>query len=312
MKKSFSSKGSFNSRYSNDLTRRALPRICMDDVSPLEPQWLSASSDLDEPVIPHFDPSLLACFERAVEDVSHSAQPASIRSKLESARFDEGKPKPLKEGSRSLSRMRSLRSRAAVDDIPDDNASQLRTFPFLHRKPSFSKVIALKNDHPNYSSQTYLDKFPKMCPPDCEGKVVLYFTSLRGVRKTFENCCMLRLILKGFQIHVDERDVWMHSKFRQELTEVMGAALSVPRLFILGRYIGGAEDVQLLHEEGILGKLLEDLPVECRQVCKICADVRFIPCTLCRGSCKIVTSLGISERCSECNENGLIMCPLCD
>ncbi|KAH7298119.1 hypothetical protein KP509_25G027400 [Ceratopteris richardii] len=123
---------------------------------------------------------------------------------------------------------------------------------------------------------------------------------------------MLRLILKGFQIHVDERDVWMHSKFRQELTEVMGAALSVPRLFILGRYIGGAEDVQLLHEEGILGKLLEDLPVECRQVCKICADVRFIPCTLCRGSCKIVTSLGISERCSECNENGLIMCPLCD
>lgn len=316
LEQSLTPKKRVNAKLSNDFTRRAFPRVCMDDTSPLEPQWVAASSTPIEPEIPLFDPSLLATFEKAVEDVAHNTPRAALASNPESTFLasgmcmDTGKPKVSKEGS--LSRLTSLRSRAAVGDRPIDNAPQLTMFPFLNRKPSFSKVLSLKNDQRNWSSQTYLEKFQKMCPPGCEGKVVLYFTSLRGVRKTYENCYMVRLILQGFRVHVDERDVWMHSKFRQELTEVMGAALSVPRLFILGRYIGGADEVELLHEEGILAKLLEGLPVECRKVCKVCADVRFIPCTACSGSCKIVTSSGVTERCSNCNENGLIMCPMCD
>lgn len=316
--RTLSTKGSFNSRCGNEFTKRAFTRVCMDDTSPLEPQWVTVPTESSETDVPLFDPSILATFEKAVEDMAHSTWQSSgviaSESKFISSDMlkDAVKPKLLKDGGPTLVRLKSSRSRAAREDRPDDNSSQLRTFSFLIRKPSFSKVFSLKNDERNWSSQAYLDKFVRMCPPGCEGKVVLYFTSLRGVRKTFENCYMLRLILKGFRVHVDERDVWMHSKFRQELTDVMGTALSVPRLFILGRYIGGADEVELLHEEGILAKLLEGLPTECRQVCKVCADVRFIPCTACSGSRKIVTSNDVTERCSKCNENGLIMCPMCD
>eukprot|EP00250_Pteridium_aquilinum_P011616 c20195_g1_i1 orf=626-2143(+) len=318
LQKSLSMKESLNSGRGNDFARRAFTRVCMDDASPLEPQWVTASSTLTDPDVPLFDPSILATFEKAVEDMAHNTYQSSPVSTLENTFMptetckDADKSKLLKESGHSLSRLKSLRSRAAKEDRLTDDLPQLGTFAFLKRKPSFSKVFSLKNDKRNWSSQDYLDKFVRMCPPGCEGKVVLYFTSLRGVRKTFENCFMVRLILKGFRVHVDERDVWMHSKFRQELTDVMGMALSVPRLFILGRYIGGADEVELLNEEGILAKLLEGLPTECRQVCNVCADVRFIPCTACRGSRKIITSSDGTERCSKCNENGLIMCPMCD
>ncbi|MCO5550862.1 hypothetical protein L7F22_004356 [Adiantum nelumboides] len=66
-----------------------------------------------------------------------------------------------------------------------------------------------------------LDSFELRCPPRSEEKVVLYFTSLRGIRKTYKDYCELRLILQGFGVHVDERDVRMHSKFRDELSELL-------------------------------------------------------------------------------------------
>lgn len=311
--RSLTSKGSFNSRQGNEFTNRAFSRVSMDDTSLLEPQWMTAATETE---VPLFDPSILSTFEKAVEDMAQSTRGSAPVVAPERTLVSPEKSKDagakLVKGRNTLSRLKSLRSRAARDDRCDDTVPQLRTFPFLNRKQSFSKVLSLKYDGRDSSIQAYLDQFPRMCPSGCEGKIVLYFTSLRGVRKTFENCYMLRLILQGFRVHVDERDVWMHSKFRQELTDVMGAALSVPRLFILGRYIGGAEEVEVLHEEGILSKLLEGLPRECRKVCDVCADVRFIPCTACSGSRKIVISNDVTGRCSKCNENGLIMCPLCD
>lgn len=53
-------------------------------------------------------------------------------------------------------------------------------------------------------------------------KVVLYFTSLRGVRKTFEDCCLVRLILKGYGVQIDERDLSMHRGFLDELQKILG------------------------------------------------------------------------------------------
>ncbi|KAI3699735.1 hypothetical protein L2E82_44222 [Cichorium intybus] len=41
----------------------------------------------------------------------------------------------------------------------------------------------------------------------CKDKLILYFTSLRGVRKTYEDCCHVRLILKSSGFRVDERDL---------------------------------------------------------------------------------------------------------
>jgi hypothetical protein len=73
-------------------------------------------------------------------------------------------------------------------------------------------------------------------PLGVEDRVVLYFTSLRGSRKTFDNCCIVKLILYGFRVLVDERDISMHAPFRQELQDLLGKLITVPRLFIVGKY----------------------------------------------------------------------------
>ncbi|RZB53731.1 uncharacterized protein At3g28850-like [Glycine soja] len=177
----------------------------------------------------------------------------------------------------------------------------------------------------------------KVDDPCGKDKVVLYFTSLRGVRKTYEDCCQVRMILKGLGVRVDERDVSMHSGFKEELKELLCdgyGSLGLPRVFLGGNYIGGAEEIQRLHEDGKLEKLL----VCCEKiedsvggdggggVCEACGDIRFVPCETCCGSCKIyytgdeedeeeyvdgeVGECGF-QRCPDCNENGLIRCPMC-
>ncbi|XP_021905262.1 uncharacterized protein At3g28850-like [Carica papaya] len=49
---------------------------------------------------------------------------------------------------------------------------------------------------------------------DFKDKLIVYFTSLRGVRKTYEDCCHVRVILKSLRLRLDERDVSMHSRFK--------------------------------------------------------------------------------------------------
>ncbi|KAK7266361.1 hypothetical protein RIF29_19005 [Crotalaria pallida] len=170
---------------------------------------------------------------------------------------------------------------------------------------------------------------------NCKDKVVLYFTSLRGVRKTYEDCCHVRLILKGLGVKVDERDVSMHSVFKEELKELLGNISGrggLPKVFISRNYIGGAEEIQKLHEDGKLEKLFDC----CEKVadndppCEACGDIRFVPCETCNGSCKIYYEEDNEEeeeekeeaengengeygfqRCPDCNENGLIRCPIC-
>ncbi|KAJ4823926.1 hypothetical protein Tsubulata_009760 [Turnera subulata] len=169
-------------------------------------------------------------------------------------------------------------------------------------------------------------------------KVVVYFTSLRGVRKTYEDCCHVRVILKGLGVRVDERDVSMHSGFKEELKELMGEGYrggGLPKVFVGKKYIGGAEEIKRMHEDGQLEKAIEG----CEMVddgggaggggaCEACGDIRFVPCETCSGSCKVYyegdeeeqVELGGSEegggeygfqRCPDCNENGLIRCPIC-
>ncbi|XP_024366054.1 uncharacterized protein [Physcomitrium patens] len=157
-----------------------------------------------------------------------------------------------------------------------------------------------------------LSQYETKCPPGGEHRVVLYLTSLRGIRKTFEDCHSLRMILQSFTVWIDERDVSMHAEFRQEVTDLLGGPVMVPRLFIKGRYIGGSDEVRRLHEEGNLGPLLQDLPVvQYRQPCDGCGGVRFVPCPECSGSCKIITETNDVAQCPDCNENGLIRCPVC-
>lgn len=165
-----------------------------------------------------------------------------------------------------------------------------------------------------------LSEFPEKCPPDGADSVVIYTTSLGGVRRTFEECNKIRSILESHQVVFDERDVSLHGKFLKELREVLegenGASaggVSVPRMFVKGRYIGGAEEVMGLNETGKLGRILNRARIERgvgRLGCDGCGGARFVPCLDCGGSCKIVAG-DVKERCLKCNENGLILCPLC-
>lgn len=150
--------------------------------------------------------------------------------------------------------------------------------------------------------------------PGVEDRVVLYFTTLRGIRKTFEDCCTVRMIFRGFRVCIDERDISMDSSYRKELQSALGGKVGgLPQVFIRGKYIGGAEEIKQLHEAGELAKLLEGIPMnKFALVCGSCGDARFVPCPNCNGSRKIFQEEeGKLRRCPNCNENGLIRCLSC-
>ncbi|KAF5180978.1 Glutaredoxin [Thalictrum thalictroides] len=152
--------------------------------------------------------------------------------------------------------------------------------------------------------------------PGTEDRIVIYFTSLRGIRRTYEDCCVVRTIFKGLRVPVDERDISMDSAYRNELQCALDknkVALSLPQVFVKGKYLGGVEKVKQLHEDGELAKFVEGFPVQDPGfVCENCGDARFVPCSNCNGSRKVyMEEEGQLRRCSNCNENGLIRCPSC-
>ncbi|XP_073306625.1 uncharacterized protein At3g28850-like [Primulina huaijiensis] len=158
-----------------------------------------------------------------------------------------------------------------------------------------------------------LHEFDEKCPPGGSDSVVLYTTGLRGVRKTFEDCHRIRSLLENLKILFLERDISMHSEFKEELWLILGTKEVPPRLFIKGRYIGGAEEVLSLHELGKLRPLFEGIPIDRSEgPCEGCGGIRFIVCFNCNGSHKIMVEGGFEAIiCSECNENGVIICPFC-
>ncbi|XP_062190734.1 uncharacterized protein At5g39865-like [Phragmites australis] len=146
--------------------------------------------------------------------------------------------------------------------------------------------------------------------------VVLYTTSLRGVRRTFADCSAVRAILRGFRVAVDERDVSMDAAFRRELQDLLaarGRAFTLPLLLIGGRLVGGADEVRHLHETGQLRRLLEGAAGQDPAfVCDACGGVRFVPCLSCGGSRKLfLEEEDRVVRCGDCNENGLVRCAKC-
>ncbi|XP_010453484.1 PREDICTED: uncharacterized protein At5g39865-like [Camelina sativa] len=150
--------------------------------------------------------------------------------------------------------------------------------------------------------------------PGTEDRIVVYFTSLRGIRRTFEDCYAVRMIFRGFRVWIDERDVSMDIAYRKELQIAMGEkSVSLPQVFIMGKYVGGADVVKSLFEIGELAKILKEFPM--RQpgfVCHCCGDIRFVPCSNCSGSKKLFDEdEDRLKRCPDCNENGLIRCPHC-
>ncbi|CAL0312573.1 unnamed protein product [Lupinus luteus] len=159
-----------------------------------------------------------------------------------------------------------------------------------------------------------LTQYPEKCPPNGSDSVVIYTTSLRGVRKTFDDCNRARDMLEGHRVIFDERDVSLHGKFLKEVKELLEGieeGVVLPKVFVKGRYVGGLNELVELNETGRLGRILNATRVERgvgRQGCGGCGGFRFVPCLDCGGSCKIGAD---KERCPKCNENGLVYCPVC-
>ncbi|KAI9118225.1 hypothetical protein K1719_010557 [Acacia pycnantha] len=153
---------------------------------------------------------------------------------------------------------------------------------------------------------------PPINIPGSEQRIVVYYTSLRVVRSTFEDCRSVRLILRGFRVKMDERDVTMDVGYMRELKSILEEKkVTLPRVFIGGRYIGGAEEVRQLNEIGELKKIVEGLPAADVGACDVCGGYRFILCEECNGSRKMYTEKSGFKICTACNENGLIRCPSC-
>ncbi|KAL5565015.1 hypothetical protein UlMin_028179 [Ulmus minor] len=177
-----------------------------------------------------------------------------------------------------------------------------------HQSHSTSKLKPTKSIGPDLRSSSTIRL------PGTEDRIVVYLTSLRGIRRTYEDCYAVRMIFRGFRVWVDERDVSMDSAYRKELQSLFGEKnVGLPQVFIRGKLVGGAEVIKQLFETGELAKILEGFPI--RQpgfVCDSCGDVRFAPCSNCSGSRKVFDEdEGTLKRCLECNENGLIRCPDC-
>ncbi|RWW79161.1 hypothetical protein BHE74_00012558, partial [Ensete ventricosum] len=199
---------------------------------------------------------------------------------------------PLSSSSSSTSLSSS--SAASLFKKP---SSFLRSFSYHHRHP------ALKASYKRFADE------PK------RPKVILYSTSLRGVRRTFADCCATRAILRGFHVAVDERDVSMDVSYRCELLRLLGKdkPFSLPQVFIGNRWLGGADELRQLHDAGELGRMLEGVVAQDPAfVCGGCGGVRFLLCSTCHGSRKaFVEEEGSMRSCDACNENGLIRCPHC-
>ncbi|CAI9766385.1 unnamed protein product [Fraxinus pennsylvanica] len=161
-------------------------------------------------------------------------------------------------------------------------------------------------------SESILGSFSEKCPPGGENAVIVYTTTLRGIRKTFEDCNKARSIIESHDVHMFERDISMHAVFKEELRGLIGTKdVKVPLVFVKGRLIGGADEMVKLDEEGKLEILFDGIP-RAAAGCRRCGGVRFLMCTRCYGSCKLLDEeRKKSVKCSECNENGLIQCSMC-
>ncbi|XP_031476966.1 uncharacterized protein LOC116248358 [Nymphaea colorata] len=181
---------------------------------------------------------------------------------------------------------------------------------------SFENELSLEEEERKRSPAHLLGSFKEKCPPGGESCVVLYTTTLRGIRKTFDDCNKVRSAIEEYEVRIIERDISMDSGFKEELRELMGPKeAKVPMVFIKGRCIGGVEEVTKLQENGKLELLVTGLPraTSCGngRGCVGCGGVRFVVCMDCNGSRKILDENKEVAKCGECNENGLILCPIC-
>ncbi|MEE6462127.1 hypothetical protein FKM82_001506 [Ascaphus truei] len=152
------------------------------------------------------------------------------------------------------------------------------------------------------------------------GRIVIYTTSLRVVRTTFERCEMVRKIYQNHRVKFEEKNIALNSDYGKELDERCRRVSEIPSLpvvFIDGHYLGGAEKILSMNESGELQDLLMKIErVQHPHACVSCGGFGFLPCIVCHGSKMSVfrncfTDSFKALKCTACNENGLQRCKSC-
>lgn len=199
-------------------------------------------------------------------------------------------------------------------DDDDDSSSVESVHGFEDANLSAPESLELSLSDAEVSTDSDTCSPREVDRPSDEGSgVVFYSTSLRGIRKTFDDCSQVRFLLRSLKVRFEEKDVSMHRDYRDEMWKLLGGERAVPpKLFIRGRLVGGADEVIGLHEQGELRELLQGIPLDSSTgSCGQCGNFRFIICSSCSGSCRIVVDTGKRVECTMCNENGLVRCPIC-
>ncbi|XP_060782990.1 glutaredoxin domain-containing cysteine-rich protein 1 [Neoarius graeffei] len=177
--------------------------------------------------------------------------------------------------------------------------------------------------HKVSAGQIVFDNMTKVTEPELTlefGRIVIYTTSFRVVRTTFERCELVRKIFQNHRVKFMEKNIALDSEYGKEL-EVrcrrVGEPPSLPVVFIDGHYLGGAEKILSMNESGELQDLLTKIErVQHPHTCQTCGGFAFMPCSMCHGSKMSVfrncfTDSFKALKCTACNENGLQPCPSC-
>ncbi|KAL5220533.1 hypothetical protein ABZP36_025246 [Zizania latifolia] len=305
-----------------------LKAALLGDVSPAssgKAQW-RGSFDVSSPApppeavvqverLPGFDQAIMSGF-RDIKVEPSPSHPAIL--------FPEHENPTMPKANEETVPFDNMGTPAALD-IPEVTAGFVRARVNKFREKIENKKAAADNQEAHDAEVRIKDvaPLPPRRPARAGKTVVVYFTSLRGVRRTFEDGRAVRAILRCHRVRVDERDVSMHAAFKAELRYLLGSGFpgpTLPRVFVDGRHdLGDADDVRALHEAGELARALAGCEhVRAGAACAACGDMRFLPCETCYGSCKVFAgdegiraSAAMFRRCLDCNENGLIRCPVC-
>ncbi|KAK7137856.1 hypothetical protein R3I94_013486 [Phoxinus phoxinus] len=152
------------------------------------------------------------------------------------------------------------------------------------------------------------------------GRIVIYTTSFRVVRTTFERCELVRKIFQNHRVKFIEKNIALDCEYGKELEtrcKRVGEPPSLPVVFIDGHYLGGAEKILAMNELGELQDLLTKIErVQHPDTCQTCGGFAFVPCPMCHGSKMSVfrncfTDSFKALKCTACNENGLQPCSSC-
>ena len=119
-----------------------------------------------------------------------------------------------------------------------------------------------------------------------QGMIVLYTTSVTGVRNTFSACESIKRIFNMLRLKVRIRDVAMEQEYAAELARRLSPEAIVPQVFVSGAHLGDATTISGLHETGKLAQMLINFEERPDKNCQRCGGAGFYICTWCQGSKK--------------------------